>query len=75
MKLDGANSKIIKMDNSRWSILDAPSAVLTDSGSSYSTNTDTDQNSQETLSGAEPVTSAELNVMLNHLRYRGISTN
>jgi hypothetical protein len=45
-------------------ILDVPSPALTDMGSSFSDNTDL--NSQETLTGAEPVTSAELNVMLSY---------
>jgi hypothetical protein len=54
------------MTSERWSITDAPAAVLTDLGSSFSDNTD--QNSQDTLSGVEPVTSSELNVMLSHLK-------
>lgn len=54
-------------DNSsdEYNILDVPAALISDLGSSFSVNTD--ENSQETLSGCEPVTSAELNVMLSHL--------
>jgi hypothetical protein len=51
--------------NMSQNILDVPSPVITDLGSSFSQSTD--ENSQDTISGADPVTSAELNVMLSHL--------